>query len=586
MWNSLIEGALSQLICILVLLAIFLLYVFSISNGRLPLTGHADIGNRFLIAAMFARDWRLALSEEFGWFGVWPPVPFIIQGSLLSLIDFGSMPNAAAGIIALQLLGVILTLASFYVIGRSVALQTNAVAGLLASLMCLGAPISLRLAHTNLSEVYALFFVAVGILNVARMITKYKGFGFCISSFALAFFCRTEALPIAVFAGLILIAHRRWRPGVGLIAMMIALASAKVLGGFLIARDVPFWGHGVLISPGNGVGNAVYFVLILLYSNRFLLVLTCAFGALLFYRLVREGDNPRSTSWFKDFKSTNLTASRIASMLWSRVQSPIVMWLGLLAGALGPLIEEALRENIAVQWRYVYLANVLMTTVIAVVAARAVPALVATRSPVTKGVAVAWVSIVVVFSIGSGIVHATGSGGTWSMPAETKELIGHIMDNRMPGDRVAYDFLGFGGEHAILAAHLLDPRLETPDQFSLLIESYQKRRIADEAVNRLVPPRILNQISFGQTTYERRVTTFHAYIHGKLPRFLVLPSRSRNRQIKAHPKTFDVGTWLHPATGMRRPIQVFHSPYVHTGVPINFGGFWENSRFVVLERLD
>ena len=612
---------LPHFITIVVLVAVLLVYGYSIFHNQLPLAGNPDIGARFLIAMEYARDPSKALSLKpwatgyVSWLGVWPPVPFIIQGFVLRLVLFPGMSDASTAIVAVQLTSVFLVLLGFYFIGRSVALQTDEFTGLLAFLMCFCATTLLYLAHTNLSEVYAFFFVSLAIWNLFRFINQNKGLGWSVLFFTLAFFCRSESLVLILVAGVFLLAHRHWRPAALLIGTLTVLAVSKMLGSYLLVEGPKFFEIGKLYYHEGWKSqllNPLKLINQLFWRyNRILILLSCICTLPLVYysgKPVKHRNFPKAGKFRNDRNNTqgSLFANirkagsipRIAKAYRQvglyLVRVPIAFWAASFLIAIGVLLAEVFRGNIVPQWRYLFMPNVFMTTVIAILAAQTVRTLYAREERFAKRAALSIITVLMAFSLWSGFSHATGQNIGWEMSRATdqkvrqkvrwelspseKDVIQFIREHRLQGDRVAFDL--HWKYQSILAAYLLDPSLVTPHQFFVVEE--------DPEIVSLLPEQL--QVS-SERSSERRTAVTHAFIHSKHPRFLVLASdqfynfmgeRKATEKMSSQTTNLILGN-LSPLEGKEASF-VFKSPYVLPEVEIPFTKVYENDSFIILEQ--
>lgn len=573
-------------IMISIAVAIFLIYSYSISQDRLFL-GTADPASRFITAMEYARDPGKSLNLE-AWLDVWPPVPFIIQGLILRMVLSPSMSDTRNGIMAVQLVGVLLALSGFYFIGQSVALQTDEFTGLLAFILCFRATILMYLIHTTLSEVYAFFFVSLAIWNLFRFIIQNKGFGWSVLFFILAFFCRNETLIVAYIAGVFLLTHGRWLPGALLIGAMTSIASSKLLGSLLVVKGVKFfefskhygWGH-TWQDRLNILGTLVY--QFWSYNSTFILLLGVCALPLAYYIIkfrnlsktvcIEDKQDEIKRKSFSNIKKIGsfawLTKTYDQIYLWV-VYTPITFWVVSFLITVGILIQQVLQGNINAQWRYFYLANVFMTTVIALLVAQAVYIIRAKGARLERWVLFGIISILVLSSLWSGFSHATGRKVPWTMPAPMRDVIYFIREHSIPGDRISFDFLLW--QESAMAVYLLDP-----SQFSELAD--------DPELIALVPTHY-------QFSSERWIAYEHAFIHVKHPRFLVLASDQLWQEIQGRQQNEkDIGddVPINEIRGYLTPVKgtvsefIFQSPYVFPKVQIRFTEVYENNTFVVME---
>ncbi|MGK7958214.1 MAG: hypothetical protein AB4063_23605 [Crocosphaera sp.] len=590
---------LPYLIVIAILLIFFLIYFDSIFNDQFFLGGHGDIASRFLTSVAYAKDPSKALNIK-SWLGVWPPVPFIIQGFVLRSALFPGIYDSTLAIITVQLTGVFLVLSSFYFISRSVALQTNELRGLFAFIMCFCASIPLYLAPTTFSEVYALFFVSFALWNLFRFISKNIGLTWCILSLALAFFCRSESLIIALVVGIFLLFHRRWKSAILLVGIIIALAFSKFIGSLVLVEGVKFFEFGDIYVQANTLGLRLSYAYRLIYDFlRYNKILTILFFISiipwLYYsiKLIKRQNifQKRRVSNNQDvtnptFPLTTIRLSSFRSVIVETYQKisvyvvsyPAVIWIIFFLAAIGILFLEALRGNINAQWRYLYMANVFFAVVIALIAVQSFSSIYAYRNKLAKQLAICMISTFVLFSLWSGFSHATGQKVFNQMPLRMQGVIDFIREHKNQGDRVAYDWLNW--KDLTIEVHLLDPSLIIPNQFA-----------ADPEVKYLLPERLQNISGF---SVERKTAELHAFIHSKHPRFLVLASDSffdrmqKNTNIsklEASGRSINrIRGYLSPKQTSEYTTFIFQSPYVLPKVKIPFTKVHENKDFIILER--
>ncbi len=594
-WYRSFQKRLPHVTTIVVLVAIFLVYGYSISHDRLPLEGHPDIAARFIGAMKYARDPSRALSLKLtgsftGWLGIWPPVPQIIQGFVLRLVLFPGMSDVSTGIMAVQLTSVFLVLLGFYFIGRSVALQTDEPTGLLAFLMCFSATTMLYLAHTTLSEVYAFFFVSLAIWNLFRFINKNKGLSWSVLSFALAFFCRSESLVIAFVAGAFLLAHRQWRPAALITGTMAVLAVSKLLGAILLVEGEKFFEfvEGGVQDWQSKLSRALLLVYKLLRHNIELILLSGICALPLIYYAAKPGKRrnfPAAGKVGNDRDGTkgnlSVIARKVGFVAWLArtyrqvcswlVRVPFAFWTASFLAIMGVLILSILKGQSGPKWQHLSMANVFMTTAIALLVAQAARNL-ASKGKFAKQVALGIITVLVAFSLWSGFSHATGRKVGWKVLSSEseKDVIHFIREHSVQGDRVAFDFLGY--REIFLGVHLLDPSLETPTQF------YAE---SDREIASLLPEQ-----------RGGKPLDIHAFIHSKRPRFLVLASDQLYESFEEKKTT---GKWpakrlINRIRGYLSPVEgtesefVFQSPYVLPEVEIPFTKVHENDDFIILER--
>lgn len=591
-WTRSVQKILPFVTMLVILLAVFLVYSYSISHERLFL-GTGDSASRFLIAMEYARDLSQAWNLK-SWVSSWPPVPFIIQGFVLRLVFFPGMSDASTGIMAVQLTSVFLTLLGFFFISRSVALQTDESTGLLACLMCFCASILLYLAHTPMSEVYAFFFISLAIWNLFRFITQNKGLGWSVLSFALAYFCRTESLLFAFVAGAFLLIHHRWRSAMFLVGTTTALAVSQILGASLLVEGIKLYERGVWGGKGLSKLRFAWSLTQSFWSyNKELILLSCVCALPLVYYAVKRRNFPKAYRVANNSNSINkispITTRKANLVIWLSntyrqidswvVRVPVTVWIVFFLVAMGAVILMALQGSIEPQPRYLFMANVFMTTVTALLAAQAVRILYASNKRFAKRLALGIIVVLVLFSLWSGFSHATGRKVEHKMSPSMKDVIHFIREHKVQGDRVAFDFLNW--QEYSLAAYLLDPSLTTPTQF--VVTS------TDPEVKSLLPKQF--QEYSPQRAVEAKTALIHAFIHSKHPRFLVLASNKFYDSMRTRVRlNSTVGFSINPIRQYLSPVIdkksefTFQSPYVLPKAKILFTKIYENDSFIILEQ--
>ncbi|WP_414567221.1 hypothetical protein [Nostoc sp. CCY 9925] len=575
-------------ISIVILLVIFYIYSYSIFSDKLFL-GEGDKGGRFSIAMQFAHEPSKALDLKY-WVSAWPPVPFIIQSFLLRLVLFSVTSDISIGIKAVELTSVAFVLLGFFFIGRSVAVQTNEMTGLLAFLMCFCTPLMMNLAHTPMAEAYAFFFIAFAIYNVFYYIKDEKNFSYIIISilsFSLAYFCRTESLFFSLFAGVLLLGHKKWKSAILLVSTTILVAVSQILGAsFLIEGthlyDRDLWG-------GKGLDRLKYAKMLLFYflnASKKVFVFSLLWIIPLIYLKFRE----RKYLNFQNVTKTEENLKNYIINLYNNfnlllVNNPITIWVIFFLIALTLPILLALKGAIDPLSRYLYLANIFITTVIALVIAQTVDAFSVINKTLAKQLAIATLTLVIVFSSTFSFAYASGTVKTQKAPSSIKEVINFISLNKPPKTRIAFDFLEW--QEYGMAAYLLDPELETvATQFSLVWTAFPRE--VDSEITSLLPKKF--QVPVPQSTVEGRTAIFHAYIYAKQPSYLVIASDSLYKKIENFPRIKDavgfgrnyIRKYL-SAKDQTKSTFEFQSPYIFPEKKITWNKVYENESYIILK---
>ncbi|MFN6468351.1 MAG: hypothetical protein RMY36_001605 [Nostoc sp. SerVER01] len=575
-------------ITIVILLVIFYIYSYSIFSDKLFL-GEGDKGGRFSIAMQFAHEPSKALDLKY-WVSAWPPVPFIIQSFILRLVLFLVTSDISIGIKAVELTSVAFVLLGFFLIGRSVAVQTNEMAGLLAFLMCFCTPLMMNLAHTPMAEAYAFFFIAFAIYNVFYYIKNEKNFSYIIISilsFSLAYFCRTESLFFSLFAGVLLLGHKKWKSAILLVSTTILVAVSQILGAsFLIEGthlyDRDLWG-------GKGLDRLKYAKMLLFYflnASKKVFVFSLLWIIPLTYLKFRE----RKYLNFQNVTKTKENLKNYIINLYNNfnlllVNNPITIWVIFFLIALTVPILLALKGAIDPLSRYLYLANIFITTVIALVIAQTVEALSVINKTLAKQLAIATLTLVIIFSSTFSFAYASGTVKTQKAPSSIKEVINFISLNKPPKTRIAFDFLEW--QEYGMAAYLLDPELETvATQFSLVWTAFPRE--VDSEITSLLPKKF--QVPAPQSTVEGRTAIFHAYIYAKQPSYLVIASDSLYKKIENFPRIKDavgfgrnyIRKYL-SAKDQTKSTFEFQSPYIFPEKKIIWNKVYENESYIILK---
>ncbi|MDZ8189392.1 MAG: hypothetical protein RMX96_31715 [Nostoc sp. ChiSLP02] len=587
-YNSKLLQKWSYFLGILILLVIFAIYSHSIFSDKLFL-GEGDKGGRFSIAMQFVHEPSKALDLKY-WVSAWPPVPFIIQSFIVRLVLFLGVSDISISIHAVELTSVAFVLLGFFFIGRSVAVQTNEMTGLLAFLMSFCTPSILNLAHTPMAEAYAFFFIIFGIYNVFYYVKSNKSFIWIIISilsFTLAYFCRTESLFFAIIAGVFLLAHKRWKSGLLLIITTILVAVTQILGAkFLIEGthlyDRELWG-------GKGFDRVIYAKTLFVYflnASKKVIVFSLIWILPLTYLKLKQRQSVKGNEFSK--KKENLKTYIINlynTFCFWLVNYPIAIWsIFFLVGLTLPILL-ALQGAIDPLSRYLYLANIFITTAIALMIAQTVETFSVINKRLAKYLVIANLTLVIIFSSTFSLAYASGSVKNQKMPLEIKEVITFISQNKLPKSRVVFDFLEW--QEYGMAAYLLDPQLEkTPTQFSLVWTAFPRE--VDSEITSLLPKKF--QVPAPQSIVEGRTAIFHAYIYAKKPSYFVIANESLYKKIENYPRIKRavgfgrnyIQKYL-TAKDQTKSTFEFQSPYILPENKITLNKVYENESYIILK---
>nr|MDZ8164291.1 hypothetical protein [Nostoc sp. CmiSLP01]MDZ8283742.1 hypothetical protein [Nostoc sp. ChiSLP01] len=573
---------------ILILLVIFCIYSYSIFSDKLFL-GEGDKGGRFSIAMQFAHDPSKALDLKY-WVSAWPPVPFIIQSWILRLVLFSRVTDISIGIKAVELTSVTFVLLGFFFIGRSVAVQTNELTGVLAFLLCFCTPLMMNLAHTPMAEAYAFFFIAFGIFNVFFYVKNEKSLIYIIISilsFSLAYLCRTESLFFSLMAGVFLIGHKKWKSAILLVCTTILIAVAQILGAsFLIEGthlyDRDLWG-------GKGLDRLKYAKILLFYflnASKRVIAFSSLWIIPLAYLKLKKRRNLKSNKVVNTQENSSNQFIKLYNNFNSWIVNyPITIWIIFFLVALTLPILLALKGAIDPLSRYLYLANIFITTAIALVIAQTVDAFSVSNKRLGKQLAIASLTLVILFSSTFSFAYASGSVSTQKIPSSIKEVINFIALNKPPKTRIAFDFLEW--QEYGMAAYLSDPELEkTPTQFSLVWTAFPRE--VDSEITSLLPKKF--QVPAPQSTVEGRTAIFHAYIYAKNPSYFVIASDSLYTKVENYPRIKDAvgfGTnyirkYLTAKDATKSTFE-FQSPYIFPEKKITLNKVYENESYIILK---
>lgn len=573
---------------IVILLVIFCIYSCSIFSDKLFL-GEGDKGGRFSIAMQFAHDPSKALDLKY-WVSAWPPVPFIIQSWILRLVLVSRVTDISISIKAVELTSVTFVLLGFFFIGRSVAVQTNELTGLLAFLLCFCTPLMMNLAHTPMAEAYAFFFIAFGIYNVFFYVKNEPNLIYIIISilsFSLAYFCRTESLFFSLFAGVFLIGHKKWKSAILLVCMTILVAVAQIVGAsFLIEGshlyDRDLWG-------GKGLDRLKYAKTLLFYflnASKRIIAFSLLWIIPLAYLKLKERRNLKYNKVAKTQKNSGNQFIKLYNNFNSWVVNyPITIWIIFFLVALTMPIILALKGAIDPLSRYLYLANIFITTAIALVIAQTVDAFLVSNKRLGKQLAIASLTLVILFSSTFSFPYASGSISTQKIPSSIKEVINFIALNKPPKTRIAFDFLEW--QEYGMAAYLSDPELETtPTQFSLVWTAFPRE--VDSEITSLLPKKF--QVPAPQSTVEGRTAIFHAYIYAKNPSYFVIASDSLYTKVENYPRIKDavgfgrnyIRKYLSAKDATKSTFE-FQSPYIFPEKKITLNKVYENESYIILK---
>jgi hypothetical protein len=228
---------------------------------------------------------------------------------------------------------------------------------------------------------------------------------------------------------------------------------------------------------------------------------------------------------------------------------------------------EVGRGNIYNLIRYLYLVNICMTTVIALLSARAIRVLRGSDSRLVRASGGTVAALLIVYALASGVVHASGRTPDWTTlsPSESG-LVAYIRAHRDPHDRIAFDFLGYRSLFS-LAAQLMDPSLPPRGQFA---EDVQAEYEGDP-----------------DSIREQRLAKVHAFVEDERPRFLVVPSASFSEALAPLGKRGElldrIRDFIVPVTG-EEGIYAFRSPYLPAEDEIRYDRVYENEDYVLFER--
>lgn len=561
------------------LFCILLLYGQSIVQNQFFL-GTGDRASRFLTALDYARDLGQAFSVE-AWLDVWPPVPFILQGVVLRFVLFPGMTDVSAGIMALQLTGVLLVLFGFYFVARAIALQTDEWTALLVFIFALRATTLMYLAPSTSSEIYAFFFVAFAIWNLFRFLVHGHGFGWVLTSLVLAFFCRNETIVVAFVTGVFLVVNHRWRFALLLFGTILAVATGKLAGALLLIEGTKFFEFGALFGWGATWQDRLQQTQLLLrqfwlYNRTFLV-----FGFICALPMVYYAIKLQATSGgiVGERRSANTTGAGFIAWFIQRgdrvrlwfASIPLFFWAACFLATIAILLQQALQGNINAQWRYLYLANIFLTTSVALLLSEMARTIFAKAHRAAKGMALGAIAVLVALSLWSGIAHATGRKVGWTMPLSMQEAISMLHGHALPDDQVAFDFLLW--QETAMAVLVSNP-------------SHFARPTDDPVLTALVSD------AFAHPP-ERWIAYTHAFIHVRAPRFLVVAGPQMVDDIQerqAHEQDLQsdvpIDRIRHYLTPVARTesVYLFQSPHIFPEKTIRFEKIFENELFVILER--
>ncbi len=600
---------------ILILLVIFSIYSYSIFSDKLFL-GEGDKGGRFSIAMQFAHEPSKALDLKY-WVSAWPPVPFIIQSFVLRFVLFSVTSDISIGIKAVELTSVAFVLLGFFLIGRSVAVQTNEITGLLAFLLCFCTPLMMNLAHTPMAEAYAFFFIAFGIYNVFSYIKYDKNFSYIlisILSFSLAYFCRTESLFFSLISGVFLLAHKKWKSALLLVSATVLVTLAQILGASFLIQGLQLYDRD--LWGGKGLDRLRYAKMLLFYfvnASKRIIVFSLIWIIPLTYLKLKERQYSGSKSnevqkfvgapsfatlpeqemlYTKSNEVGNTKENLKTSIinLYSKFNSwlvnyPITIWAIFFVVALALPILLALKGAVDPLSRYLYLANIFITTAIAIIIAQTTTAFSVINKRLAKQLVIASLTLVMLFNSTFSFPYATGSVNTQKIPSSIKEVIDFISRNKPPKTRIAFDFLEW--QEYGMAAYLSDPELDaTATQFSLVWTAFPRE--VDSEITSLLPKKF--QVPAPQSTVEGRTAIFHAYIYAKNPSYFVIASDSLYKKVEDYARIKDavgfgrnyIRKYL-TAKDQSQSTFEFQSPYIFPEKKITLKKAYENESYIILK---
>ncbi|WP_392530681.1 hypothetical protein [Nostoc sp. C117] len=572
---------------ILILLFIFYIYSCSIYSDKLFL-GEGDKGGRFLIAMEFAHDPSKALDLKY-WVSAWPPVPFIIQSFILRLVLFSVTSDISIGIKAVELTGVAFVLLGFFFIGRSVALQTNEMTGLLAFLMCFHTPLILDLAHTTMAESYGLFFIMGGFYNVFSYVKYNQKLNYIIAVlfFILGYFCRTESLVFSLIAGIFLLANKKWKSAILLMVITVSVAVAQTLGASFLIEGIHFYQRD--LWGGKGLDRLRYAKMLFFYflsASKELILFALLWIIPVIYLNFKRHTSIKSNQVVKTKLNLKIHIIKFYNNLkvWL-VDYPITIWIILFVSALALPILLALQGAIDPLARYLCLANIFISTVIALIIAQTADTLSVSNKRLGKQLVIANLVVVVIFSITFSFSYASGSVKSQNIRLSIKEVINVISQNKLPKTRIVFDFLDW--QELGMAAYLLDPELEKiPTQFSLIWTAFP--RAIDSEITSLLPKKF--QIPAPQSTVEGRTAVFHSYIYAKHPSYFVIASDNLYKEIEnllrvksaiGYGKNY-IRKYLTPKDTTKSRFE-FQSPYILPENKIILTKVYENESYIILK---
>jgi len=562
-----------------------LAYAYSVSSDRMFL-GNGDSASRFLIAMDYARNPGMIFDLD-SWTGYWPPVPFILQSSVIRLIMLSGVNDPVFLIKSVQYLSIVLVLFGFLLIARSVTIQTDRISGLFTLILCLSSMILLDIAQTPLAEIYGFFFVSAGILNMFRVIAYNKGVLLCMLSFALAYFSRTETLAIAILSAVFLFLNGRAASAVLLFVAVTLLACMQMISASLAE-------HGQLLERGiwGGVGFqrfeiAAEFIRSFIRANKGLIILSSVLvGPTLFlyaihwYRSKERCEPPSASEVNKVYfqliqsgKCHTILDSISTSFSWL-IKTPLTIWVLYFLVAFGSIIALALAGAVSPIVRYLAIANVFMTVIIALLSIELARCSTINKLWISRLLSRAAIISLASLSLWNGFSHAVSDS---KMPVEMSQVVNYISDKKLPGDRIAFDFLGW--KHTALASYLIDPSLTIPTQY-----------VTNKAEREYIETRIREPLNPNgtKTAVDEAKAFCHTFIQEMRPKFLVIASDKFFAIIKNEFKVnaaagFDIDIirkYLTKQDTSSWETVAFNSPYINQDLVYKVA--FQNELFIVL----
>jgi hypothetical protein len=240
----------------------------------------------------------------------------------------------------------------------------------------------------------------------------------------------------------------------------------------------------------------------------------------------------------------------------------------------------ALQGSIEPHVRYFAIANVFLTTVIALIAAQSLRLLYTSNRRFARHLALGFAVVLVSFSLWSGFSHASGRTVEKKMLPSIEDVIHFIHQRKVPGNRIAFDFLKW--QEYSMAAYLLDPSLPTPTQFFIEPTAPKFKSLLPIKYQKYSP----------EQAVEAKTALIHAFIHSMHPRFLVLASDKFYKFMEKYQRVNTtvgysinpIRKYLSPVVNSKESEYIFTSPYVLPETKILFTKIHENESFIILEQ--